>query len=296
LTNELGAKLRGELMISTARNRYLLDRIERTLNLVAAAQKAAAQRGDFRPARTDVRFGEEPGAKLPPLILPTPGGREVRISGKIDRVDLLADGSAAAIDYRLWGGGLEAPQTFHGLSLHLLTYMLVLQQNGRHLAGGRLTPAAAFCVQLARKMRRQNLQESLSPDDPRFHLFHKPRGIFDLAVANKLDRNLTQGGSDVVQVFIRKDGSVGYPQSSDAASGQELTALLRHVERRIGELADRMIAGEIGIRPYRIGRTTPCPRCQFRDLCRFEPRPGSYDDLPPMTRDEMLRKVLEETG
>jgi len=145
-------------------------------------------------------------------------------------------------------------------------------------------------------MRRQNLPESLSPDDPRFHLFHKPRGIFDLAVANKLDRNLTQGGSDVVQVFIRKDGSVGYPQSSDAASGQELTALLRHVERRIGELADRMIAGEIGIRPYRIGRTTPCPRCQFRDLCRFEPRPGSYDDLPPMTRDEMLRKVLEETG
>jgi ATP-dependent helicase/nuclease subunit B len=281
-------------MISTARNRYLLDRIERTLNLVAAAQKAAAQRGDFRAGWTNVRFGEEPGDKLPPLVVRTPEGREARISGTIDRVDLLADGSASAIDYRLWGGRLQAPHTFHGLSLRLLTYMLVLQQNGRHLSGGKLTPGAAFCVQLARKLRRQNFEESVAPEDPRFHLLHKPRGIFDLRLARRLDHNLRQGASEVVQIFINADGAVGRAQSSDAASSEELAALLRHVKRRIGELADRMIAGEIGIRPYRIGHATPCPRCRFRDVCRFEPRPGGYDDLPPMSRGQMLRKVVED--
>jgi len=296
LTAQLGGQLRGKLMISTARNRYLLDRIERTLHLVTSAARSAGQRGKFRPAWTDVRFGDDPKDTLPPLKLRTPNGAELRIRGKIDRIDLLQDGTATAIDYRLWGGGLDAPHMFHGLSLQLLTYMLVLQHNGQHLSGGKLTAAAAFCVQLARKMRRRNLQDSLPPDDPLFHLEHKPRGIFDLRFLDQIDADLRQGNSDVVQVFIKKDGAVGHAESSDAASQQELAALLRHVERRIGELADRMIGGEVGIRPYRIGQTTPCPQCQYRDLCRFEPRPGSYDELAAMTKDVMLRRVVEENG
>jgi ATP-dependent helicase/nuclease subunit B len=296
LTAQLGGQLRDELMLSSARNRYLLDRIQRTLQLVASAARAAGRRGHGRPGWTDVRFGDDGGATLPPLQLRTPGGAQVRISGKIDRIDLLPGGAAAAIDYRLWGGGLDAPAAFHGLSLQLLTFMLVLQHNGQHLAGGKLTAAAAFCVQLARKMRRRNLDKSVAPDDPLFHLEHKPRGIFDLRFLNQLDKDLGQGSSDVVQVFIKKDGTVGRAQTSDAAGADELAALLRHVEKRIGELADRMIGGEIGIRPYRIGRTTPCPNCKYRDLCRFEPRPGSYDDLESMTKDVMLRKVMEGGG
>ena len=62
--------LRDELMLSTARNRYLLAHIEKTLRSVAAAQKAAASRGDFRSAWTNIRFGGEPSKSARRQVLP----------------------------------------------------------------------------------------------------------------------------------------------------------------------------------------------------------------------------------
>jgi ATP-dependent helicase/nuclease subunit B len=292
LTGELGARIREELMLSTARNRYLLSHIEKTLGLAASAQKGAGQRGEFRPKFTNVRFDE--GEKVPPLAVRTPGGNQALIRGKIDRVDLLSDGSACAIDYRLATGRLEAARMFHGLSLQLLVYLLVLERNGRQLAGsGEIIPAAAFWVQTLRKMERKNPREATGPDDPDFHLAVKPRGIFDIRVARNLDKHLADGWSKVVQVHIKRDGAMGNINSADAAGSEEFAALLRHVERRIGRLADEIIAGRIEIRPFRHGNTTACARCEFAALCRFEPAPRAYDEVPGMNREELFGKLRE---
>jgi ATP-dependent helicase/nuclease subunit B len=291
LTAQLGGQLRDELMLSTARNRYLLAHIERTLALVASAQKAAGERGEFRPAFTNVRFGHADGG-LPPLAIRTPGGHDVLIRGKIDRVDLLPDGTASVVDYHLVTDRLDPASIFHGLSLQLLSYLLVLEKSGHHLAGhGKLAPAAAFCVQLLRQIRSEDPRKALSPHDPLFHLIVKPRGIFDLRVAGKLDKSLTTGQSAVVQLFVNKDGTLGRANHSDAAAAEEFAGLLRHVERRIGRIADQIIAGRIDVHPYRLGEDTPCAACEFLALCRLEPSPGCYDDLEGMTRPEMFEKV-----
>ncbi len=299
MTAQLGRQLRDELMLSTARNRYLLAYIEKTLGLVASAQKAAAERGDFRPTFTNIRFGPPKGdpatdPRLPPLAIHTPAGNDVLIRGKMDRIDLLSDGTACVVDYRFSADRLDPSSVFHGLSLQLLSYLLVLEKNGRHLdPHGKLTPAAALYIQLLRRIRRDDPQKALSPDDPLFHLLTKPRGVFDLRIANKLDRSLTTGFSQVVQLYINKDGNVGRVNDSDAAAANEFAALLRHVERRIGQIADEIIAGRIEVRPYRLGKSTPCTSCEFRALCRLEPSPGCYDDLQPMTRPEMFEKTSE---
>jgi ATP-dependent helicase/nuclease subunit B len=299
LTEKLGGQLRDELMLSTARNRYLLSHIERTLTLIASAQKTAAEQGDFRPAFPSLRFGPQTGnaatdPRLPPLTINTPAGNQVHLRGKIDRIDQLPDGSACTIDYRLRADRLDPTSTFHGLTLQLLTSLLVLEKNGRHLnPNGNLTPSAAFCVQLLRGIRRQNPEDSLSPDDPLFHLAIKPRGLFHLSLANKLDKTLTEGPSKVLHLYIKKDGAIGHPNTSEAAAPDEFAALLQHVEERIGEAADEIIAGRIDIRPYRMGTTTPCSTCEFRPLCRLEPSPGCYNDLEPMARPEMLQRIKE---
>jgi ATP-dependent helicase/nuclease subunit B len=303
LTAQLGAQLRDQLMLSTARNRFLLDHIEQTLHRVAASQKAAAERGEFRAAFTNVRFGAANSKSAPPTILAlavtTPKGNQVTIRGKIDRVDILPDGSASVVDYRMSAARLDAARAYHGLSLQLLTYLLVLEKNGRHLTRtgetgpGQLAPAAAFCVQLLRWVESKNPEDALSPDDPLFPLRVRPRGIFDSSQAGKFDKNLVDGSSEVVSIFIRKDGQLGRRSTTDAVLPDEFAAIMAHIERRIGELADRIVSGDISIRPSRIGRSTPCPHCEFRDLCRFEPSPGGYLDLPPMNREEMLARVME---
>jgi ATP-dependent helicase/nuclease subunit B len=297
LTARIGGQLNEELMLSTARNRYLLSHVEKTLSFVASAQKSAAQRGAFRPALVDIGFGSKQGDRMPHLSIRTPAGNEALLAGKIDRVDLLPDGSASAMDYRLRAEPLDAAGAYHGICLQLLSFLLVLEKNGRHLTHeGNLSPAAVFCVQLFRSVRKTDPQGAPGPEDPEFHLLVKPRGIFDLRVAGQLDNSLTDGNSDVVQLFIKKDGSVGRADNSDAAAPAEFTALLRHIESRIGQIADEIMTGRIDIRPYRMGIETPCPRCEFRALCRLEPSPGCYDDLEPMKRGQMLQQVLEEQG
>ena len=87
-TRTIGQHLRDEIMLSSARNQYLLQRVENTLEQVMAAQEAATRRGMFRPAKVDVRFGED--ASLSALSIDTPGGHVVNLSGKIDRIDTVS--------------------------------------------------------------------------------------------------------------------------------------------------------------------------------------------------------------
>lgn len=243
-----------------------------------------------------MQYGREKD-RIPALEMSTPGGNRVKVSGKIDRVDLLEDGSACAIDYRMWTGPINASTAYHGINLRLLVNLLVLEHCGKHLGKKRkLSPAGTFCVQLLRPVKSGDPSDAPGPGDEEFHLKTKPRGIFDLRVARELDRELTEGYSKVVQLYLKRDGGVGHANSTDAATSEEFAALLQHVEHRIGEIADEIIGGRIEIRPYRMGTDTPCPNCEFRDLCRLEPSPGCYDDVEAMGRPEMLRRMLEEQG
>jgi ATP-dependent helicase/DNAse subunit B len=42
-----------------------------------------------------------------------------------------------------------------------------------------------------------------------------------------------------------------------------------------------------------MGSETPCPRCEYRSVCRFEPSQG-YRMLPKMDRPTVLANVAEE--
>lgn len=292
---EVGKALKGELMLSSARNQYLLQRIEKTLKQVIAHQRAARKRGKFQSAYADVSFG--PDSRLPAFSVRTPSGREIHLHGKIDRVDVIADeGDFAIIDYKLTGSHLSLDRVYHGIALQLLTYLLVLQANGEQLAGKKLTPAAAFYVRLLRKLEDIDHPDNAMPaDDPRFELRIKPRGIFDARTLPNLDSELTTGNSDVVNAYVSKTGGFGYRDRSDVAESAEFAGLLAHVQRRLGELGDQILSGSIAIQPYRINRLTPCPRCDFRSVCRFDPAVNGYHHLPGMKRDEVLKACTSNT-
>ncbi len=291
--DRIGESIRDELMLSTARNKYLLQRAEETVGRVIDAQREVARRGRFKPWKTELTFGLPGDAnvaenRLPALDLPTPTGRVVRLRGKIDRVDLIEGGTAVAvIDYKLSSNRLPLDRVYHGLSLQLLTYLLVLQSNGETLAGQKLTPAAAFYVQLLRKLeKKEHPDDATPPDDPRFHLKVKPRGLFDDRFLPALDELLDRGRSDVVNAHVKTDGTVS--AASDCTDRDSFSALLRFVARRIGQLADQILGGDIGIEPYRIGMITPCPSCAFRSVCRFDPARQDYRHLEPVARQAVI--------
>jgi ATP-dependent helicase/nuclease subunit B len=296
---EVGESLKSELMLSSARNQYLLAHVERTLGQVIDAQSAAAARGRFKPIRAELEFGFSAPESLPPLELKTPEGNRLRLRGKIDRVDLLEDQAAfAVIDYKLSGSQLSLDRVYHGISLQLLTYLLVLQANGEKLAGKKLTPAAAFYVKLLRQLDDvKHPSEATPPEDEAFHLSVKPRGLIHRKFLGALDDQLGPGvRSEVVQAALKKDGELGYRNISDAAEASEFTALLKYVEKRLGQLGDQIIAGRIDVSPFRMGQITPCPNCDYRAVCRFDTLTNRYNHLTVLGREGVLEKLAQEAG
>jgi ATP-dependent helicase/nuclease subunit B len=285
--------VRGELMLSSARNKYLLSRIERTLGLVARSLREMQARGGFRPIHADVGYGQ--GGKLPAYQVQTPTGAELQLSGRIDRIDALnagmsGDAAVVAYDYKLSAGALSFVQVLHGLSLQLLSSLMVLRSQGESIVGKPLTPAGAFYLPLLRGIRWvSHPSEALEASDPLLALLHTPRGVFDSRFFHDLDDTGELGAaSHVVQAYVNNDGQLGKPASSDFVAADEMNALLDFVHLKLGEIGDEIFSGRIDITPYRIGKVTPCPRCEYRAICRFEPGPGSYNHLRQMPRQDAL--------
>ena len=254
------------------------------------------RRGQFRPAHAALTFGH--GGRLPALAAITPGGARGALHGKIDRVDTIEGSGAAAvavIDYKLGDARFSLARAYHGLSLQLLTYLLVLKSSGRDLAGMDLTPVAAFQIHLLRKLEDvSHPDEALSPQDPRFHLRHKPRGIFDGAFLPAFDSGADEGRSEVVAAFVKKDGTFGNRTTSDNADRRELDAMLSHVRRQIGKVADGILGGNIEVAPYRLNRRSPCVSCEFKDACRFDPAINQYRFLQSLGRNQVFVQLGEE--
>jgi len=292
---DVGKALRSEVMLSNKRSEYLLERAQRTIGQVVEAQREAMTRNRFRPIRASTEFGDD--SPIPALRIQSAQGNEAHLCGKIDRIDALPDGNdAIALDYRLAAGRLSLQEVYHGLSLQLLIYLLVLEANCQAIAGRALTPVAAFYVPLLRGLGDvDHPDDALDANDPKRLLAIQPRGIFQERALADLDMEADEKWSATVKGFIKKDGELGRRGQSDVASIEEFAALLSLARTRIAELTDGILSGQVEVSPYQLARRSPCPRCEFRSVCRFETTVNRYRILEPMSRSQVLERLGEAT-
>ena len=284
--------LRGELMLSTARNHYLLGHIERTLERNVASMAEFGRAGRFRPKYANLSFGID-SRGLPALTVRTPAGRTVDLHGRIDRVDVNELRTAFTVaDYRLAPASVSLEKAYYGLSLQLLAYLLVVRDHGAVLnAGTPLVPAAAFLLGLVRP------PEAVDHPDVDVSQKRRPRRADRRAGRRRAGREAGRGrrrlagGGRVPQ----EDGTAGKANATDTATAAEFAALLKWAERKIGDAADAVVGGDVSVRPYLLGRESPCPRCEYRPVCRFEPGSDPYRVLPPVSRADVLLRVVEGT-
>ena len=290
IAQKVGEQLRNQVFLSSARNRYTLDRLEMVVHRLIRAQQFAADKGVFRPGFAELTFGKS--GQLPPLTLQTPGGNSVVLSGKIDRVDIdLARSQYTVIDYKLAGEQLSLGYVAHGLMLQLLTYLLVLDAHGETLTGAKLTPAAALYVRLLRSIdSTKDPASDPEPETPEFHAKHKPRGLINFSGADDLDTSFTTTGqSEVYAMRLKKDGTLY--DNTDAVETEQFQQLVTYVHDKIVNLADQIIEGNIAVAPYLIGGDTPCGYCPYPRVCRLDRLINEYRVLPRLSRKEALEEI-----
>jgi ATP-dependent helicase/nuclease subunit B len=181
-------------------------------------------------------------------------------------------------------------EVYHGLALQLLAYLLVLREHGGRLSKGGVRPVGAFYLPLLSGF--QKVDHPGEADEGGFDPLKafRPRGVIDFDALGSLDPGVS-GWSRRYSAYVKNDGSMGYVDVCDATSKADFDALLDHVRARLTELAERLLGGEIAVAPARMGRQTPCSRCDYRAVCRFEYASGAARSLEVLSRSEVFKRV-----
>ncbi len=281
--------------LADKRDAYLSERATRELTGIMTLHQRGARAGKMRPARAELSFGFGDSDALAPLAITTPKNRQLLLRGFIDRVDLseLADYYAASvIDYkRSRQRRLDLSAAFHGTSLQLLAYLLVLQQTGTSLFGRPIVPVGAFFLPIRERYKKIDHPDDIDKAKQRLG-DQMPRGLINTEHIGQLesDTDLTKW-SPYHQVYRKSDGGFGHLEKSDVADGASFVGMLERTRHLIGAWADKWLDGDIAVSPYRLKNTSPCAFCDFKSVCRYEPRFTPIRRLPSMSRQEILTSV-----
>ena len=62
---------------------------------------------------------------------------------------------------------------------------------------------------------------------------------------------------------------------------EEMRQLLRYTSHQLGAAGEAIVAGQIGVSPYRRGTRRACAYCAYQDLCGFDAKlpDAVYRDL-----------------
>lgn len=279
---------------STWRDAYLSRRSQREIERVLRRQGGLLARSRFRPRHGEKPFGFGGEDSLPPLELTTPKGRRVLLRGYIDRIDIAEIGDEAlgiVIDYkRSADKRLPLDHAHYGLSLQLLAYLLVLAQHGRTLAGRTISPVAGLYIPVLRKQTSIDHPSEVDRSSPGPHKDAKARGIISV------DRREVLADDDAVinehlAAKLTKAGAISDINKSDLADREHFDSLLARTMCRMGELCDDIFAGNVEVRPVRLGSFSACSWCDLRDICRFDIRIHRIRLLDPLARSDVFDKL-----
>lgn len=295
----LAPRLQSEILLSSARQRYLTGKIKRTVQRAVLVLSEHARRGKFRPVGLELAFG--PAGELPAITFMLADGSEMLVTGRIDRVDA-ARGDAGiylrVIDYKSGRVTINLSDIFHGLKLQLLTYLEVALQQADKLAGGTGLPGAIFyfCLddpliktggavlpeeQLEKSILRQMKLNGLLLADP--------------AVVRMMDGELS-GASDLIPVQLKRDGA--FSARSAVLTGLQFALLRTYLRRQLLAAGNEIINGVVDIAPYRQGNFRSCRYCLFRAVCLFDElvEGNDYRHLPPVPKEDVWSKLAELCG
>lgn len=231
------------------------------------------------PAESELGFGGRE-SRLPAWTLSLDNNRELAISGKIDRIDVVHDPSngerlVVITDYKSSSRKLEQVLMTAGVDVQLPVYLRALE----HLAAGSglfgpapLRGIGMFFVGLrpgtASTRSREETADQLALSRRKAW---QHRGRYDREMAAWLDGGGGQAGS----------GQFAGGRTDDPMPHPDFRALLDAVEDRLRTLAGDILDGKTSVDPYVHRGRSACDLCAYAAICRIDPWTHGYRRLDP---------------
>ncbi|SHI80926.1 helicase-exonuclease AddAB subunit AddB [Lutispora thermophila] len=271
---------------------YLKDRLKKVVTRSIWIIAEQVKRSGFQPIAYEVAFGQEDG--LPAITLDIPGGQQVILTGRIDRIDILETDKGTyvrIIDYKSGSKDFKLSDIYNGIELQLITYLSAIWEKGLKSKKGTIMPAGILYFKLDDPILR--IDGNTSDEDVYKKLMKemKMKGLIlaDKDVIMQMDKTI-EGDSLIIPASIRKDGSLG--SRSSAATMEQFEKLKSHVRQTLIKLSSEMFSGNISISPYKRKKFISCQYCPYSAICRFEGETNKFRVVGDM-KDEDVWRLLE---
>ncbi|WP_418790011.1 helicase-exonuclease AddAB subunit AddB [Phosphitispora sp. TUW77] len=273
IVDELVPGLQNEILLSSARYRYLTGKLKMAVNRAALVLTEHARRSSFRPCELEMSFG--PGCRMPAKLVRLPGGDTLELVGRIDRIDKAVSENGIylrVIDYKSRDHRLSLAEVYYGLNLQLVTYLHVALEyfNKTNSQGYPVKPAGILYFTVADPLLQ--VPGPMTPEEAEraVALKLKMKGLFlnDRDVFRLMDGLTEQGYSDLFPVRINKDGT--FSSSASVIGEQQFELLCRYIETVFQEYGLEVLGGNVDITPFKMQAQNACWYCRFKSVCSFD--------------------------
>lgn len=284
-------------VLEEGRDRYILRRMEKTLQQTVHALTEQVRKGSFVPSAFEVDFRQV--SDLDALRFQLDEMHTMRLRGKVDRVDLYQDGPSVyvkIVDYKSGAKDIDFAQLYQGLQVQLVLYMDATAEGLKErYPQKKISPGAMFYYHIDRPLllagdrTEQEKEQALLKE-------LQMKGVVnaDLHVIEALHHGL-EGRSDVIPAGINKDGSLS--KTSSALSEDEFALVSSYVRMLIQKTGKQIVDGRIDCAPYHMGQENGCTYCEYHGICGFDARMDgfAYRRLSDKAdREEILARMEED--
>ncbi|MFI3209649.1 MAG: helicase-exonuclease AddAB subunit AddB [Peptostreptococcaceae bacterium] len=253
----------GFILSSSAKYRYLSNRIKNMIVFVISVLAKQIQSGEFEPVSYEFEFSGDTSIKIKDY-----NGDEINLVGKIDRIDKYSEGNSdfyRIVDYKSSKKNISLSEVYYGLQLQLLVYMdSILKDDNSHPAGMFYSRIDEIMVNA--KNPNEEVEDSLLQA-----LKFSGLAIKDLEIVKKMDRSFEEEKkvtSKVIPVSTKKDGD--FTSSTNAITKTEFEIIRSFGKKVIKDVHRDIYEGKISINPYKAGDKDSCKFCDFSFVCQFD--------------------------
>lgn len=289
-----------EILKSSEKNAYLIERMERMINRTVWALTKQLQEGAFEPTGYEIYFTSLDGLEATRMDLGEE--RMLRLNGQIDRLDQVEEEETVyikVIDYKSGKMTFDISNMYYGLQMQLVVYMnAALELEQQKHKDKKVKPAGIFYYNIDDPMvERADSEEAIDQlllKELRMNgLVNKEEHVISLLdrAFGTADALSPSTKSWVIPVETVKDGSLG--KRSSVASDQEFQLMGNYVREKIAKEGQEILDGNIAIYPYRQGDKNACKYCAYQAVCNFDTKlPGNqFRTLKKLGNDQVWKEM-----